>query len=41
MDEAPRCDQGFTGPECEGFVAALPGSGLESNGFLCELFCEH
>lgn len=34
MDEARCRDQRVTGPECEGFVAALPGSMLESNGVL-------
>ena len=41
MDEARHRDQGFTGPECEGFVAALPNSRLKSNGFFCKFLCEH
>ena len=34
MDEARRRDQGFTGPEYEDFVTALPDSRLNSNGSL-------
>ena len=41
MDEARCHDQRVTGPECEGFVAALPGSMLESDGVLREFFHEN
>ena len=41
VDEAHCRDQRVTGPECEGFVAALPGSKLESNGVLREIFREN
>ena len=41
VGEAGYSDQRTSGSECEGIARTLPNPWLESNGLLCEIFCEH